>query len=106
MGGFIIPMWLKILGPIVAIVLLVAGIGIWGNSKYNAGHEDGVEETDAKWQAASDKLKADAAKSATKADDRAVIRLQEHVEDAEETQEAIDAANENGTSPLDALFGS
>lgn len=106
MGSFVIPLWLKIVGPLVAIGLVIAGLAAWGHSKYNAGHDDGVTETDAKWQKASDDLKKEAAASATRADDAAVIRLEEHVAQAEEDQEKLDAANENGTSPLDALFGS
>lgn len=101
----IIPFWLKIVGPIAALALLIGGVALWGKSKFNAGHEAGVTETDAKWQAASDKLKEDAKASATRADDAAVVRLEEHVAQAEEDQEKLDAANENGTSPLDALFG-
>lgn len=101
----VIPFWLKIVGPLVALALLVAGVMAWGNSKYRAGHEDGVAETDAKWQAASAKLKQDAAASATRADDAAVKRLEEHVSQAQEDQERLNEASRNGTSPLDALFG-
>jgi FtsZ-interacting cell division protein ZipA len=101
----VIPFWLKIVGPLVIFALLVAGVMAWGNSKYRAGHDDGVTQTDAKWQAASDKLKAEAAKSATRADDAAVRRLDEHVEQAQEDQEKVNEAQRNGTSPLDALFG-
>jgi uncharacterized membrane protein (DUF106 family) len=105
MGNFIIPPWLKIVGPLVALLLIFAGVKIYGHSRYSAGHEAGVVETDAKWQKASDELKAEARKSATRADDAAVKRLEEHVAQAQEDQEKIDAANENGTSPLDAIFG-
>lgn len=95
-----IPFWLKIVGPIVLLLLVFGGVKAWGNSKYNAG----VAATDAKWELASDRLKAEAAKSATKADDAAVKRLEEHVEQAEEDQAAVDAAVAEGRSPLDALF--
>ena len=100
-----IPFWLKIVGPLVALALIVAGLNAWGRSKYNAGEKAGIEATDAKWEAASAKLKADAAKSATKADDAAVKRLEEHVEQATEDQAAVDQAIKEGRSPLDALFG-
>lgn len=102
----IIPPWLKIAGPIIALALLIAGVMIWGNSKYRAGERAGIEATDAKWEAASAKLKEDAAKSATRADDAAVKRLEEHVEQAKEDQEKVNAAVKEGSSPLDALFGS
>lgn len=101
----LIPFWLKIVGPLVLAALLIAGVMAWGSSKFKAGKQEGITRTDAKWQAASDKLKADAAKSATKADDAAVVRLEEHVEQAKEDQAAVDKAVEEGRSPLDALFG-
>lgn len=104
MGSFILPPWLKIVGPLVLLLAVFAGVKMWGNSKYNAGEKAGIKATNAKWQAASDKLKADAAKSATKADDAAVVRLEAHVEQAAEDQAAVDKAVEEGRSPLDALF--
>lgn len=103
--NFAIPLWLKIVGPIVLFLAIVAGVMAWGNSKYNAGYKAGETETDDKWQAASDKMKERAAETATKADDAAVARLEEHVAQAEEDKERVDEATRNGTSPLDALFG-
>lgn len=100
----IIPFWLKIVGPLVLLAVVIGGLVAWGNSKYRAGERAGIEATDAKWQAASDKLKADAAKSATKADDAAAKRLDEHVEQVAAEHEAVQKAVEEGRSPLDALF--
>jgi hypothetical protein len=100
-----IPFWLKIVGPIVLLLAVFGGIKAWGNSKYNAGEKAGIEATDAKWEAASAKLKEDAAKSATKADDKAAERLAEHVEEITADQEAVNEAVREGRSPLDALFG-
>jgi hypothetical protein len=105
MSNFVIPFWLKIVGPIVLLVLLVGAWQLDRRGQYNKGEKAGIEATDAKWEAASAKLKADAAESATKADDAAVKRLKEHIEQAEEDQEKVDAAKREGTSPLDALFG-
>lgn len=105
MFGFAIPFWLKIVGPIAIAAALLAGVLAWGHSKYNAGHKAGVEETDAAYKAASDKLKADAAASASKADDKAVVRLEEYQAQAKDVQAAVDKAKEEGRSPLDALFG-
>jgi FtsZ-interacting cell division protein ZipA len=105
MGGFVIPLWLKIVGPIAMFALVVGGVMAWGNSRYRAGKADGIEETDAKWEEASAKLKADAAKSATKADDAAVKRLEEHVAQANEDAAAVEKAKAEGRSPIDALFG-
>jgi hypothetical protein len=100
----VVPFWLKIVGPIVALALIIAAVTAWGHSKYRAGEKAGIEATDAKWQAASDKLKADAAKSATKADDAAVKRLDEFVEQQTADQAAVNEAVKEGRSPLDALF--
>lgn len=94
------------IGIVVLAVLLLVGFIWWridayGDSRYDAG----VADTDAKWQQASQKLKDEAAKSATRADDRAAKRLDEFVEQAEDDRKAVEDANANGTSPLDALFG-
>lgn len=97
-----IPKWAwALLGAAVLVIAVMA----WGNSRERSGYKQGEAATDAKWEAASAKLKEDAAKSATKADDAAVKRLEEHVEQAEEDQAAVDAAIREGSSPLDALFG-
>lgn len=100
-----IPFWLKIVGPIAALALLIGGVMAWGHSKYTAGHKAGVAETDAAYKAASDKMKADAAASASKADDKAVARLEDYQTQAKDDQVAVDKAKEEGRSPLDAIFG-
>lgn len=105
MGSFILPGWLKIVGPLVLLALVIGGVMAWGHSKYRAGEKAGIEATDKKWQDASDKLKAQAAASATKADDAAVKRLEEHVAQANEDAAAVEKAKAEGRSPLDALFG-
>lgn len=99
-----IPLWLKILGPIAALAIIVGGLMAWGSHKYHAGYDSGVQATDKKWEDAAAKLKADAAKSATKADDAAANRLAEQVNQMSADQEKVDEAERNGTSPLDALF--
>ena len=96
-----IPFWLKIAGPIVALLVVIGGIWAYGNSRYNAG----VSDTDAKWEEASERLKKKAAETATKADDAAAKRLEEFVEQSKEDQEKVDEAIRNGTSPFDELFG-
>lgn len=94
------------IGVAVGLLLLViGGILFWGHSKYKAGHEAGVTETDAAWKKASDELMREAGKSATKADDRAVAALEEHKEQIDEERKAVEAAKQDGSSPLDVLFG-
>jgi hypothetical protein len=92
-------------GIAIGILLLVIGaIALWGHGKYKAGHAAGVAETDAAWQKASDELMREAGKSATKADDHAVAALEEHKEQIDEDRKAVEDAQRNGSSPLDALF--
>lgn len=92
--------WFAIGGVLLLLALYLA-LDAYGDSRYRKG----VSDTDAKWVEASAKLKAEAAKSATKADDRAAARLEEHVAQATEDQEKVNEAVRNGSSPLDALFG-
>jgi hypothetical protein len=96
---------LAILAPILIIAALVGLVLLYGHSKYDAGHEAGVAETDAKWVAAAEKTRQLAAKSATRADDAAVKRLEQFKAQEDADRKAIDDANANGTSPLDAIFG-
>jgi len=102
---FAIPLWAKILGPIAALAIIVGALAAWGSHKYHSGYNDGETAADAKWEAAAKQLKADAAKSATKADDAAANRLENFVEQQTADQEAVNEAQRNGSSPLDALFG-
>jgi hypothetical protein len=101
----IIPFWLKIVGPIVLLAVVIGGVAAWGKSKFNAGKREGVEQTDAKWIAASEELKRKAALSASKADDAAAARLVEEVQNQSVDAAAVEKAKAEGTSPLDALFG-
>ena len=87
----------------VAVVLLI----VWQVNAYGDRREDeGVGKERAAWVAAGEKLKKEAAQSATRADDKAAERLLVHKEQIDEDRKELEAAVENGTSPLDALFGS
>jgi FtsZ-interacting cell division protein ZipA len=99
-----IPFWAKIVGPLALFAILFTVWQLDRRGQYNKGEEAGIEATDAKWIAASEKLKEDAARSATKADDAAAKRLDEHVEQIAVDQAAVDEAVKEGRSPLDALF--
>lgn len=100
----LIPFWLKIVGPLVAVAILLGSLVAWGSHKYHAGYDSGVQATDKKWEDAAKQLKVDAAKSATKADDAAASRLSEQVNQISADQEKVNEAQRNGSSPLDALF--
>lgn len=90
-----------ILAFVLVVLLVIWRINAYGDSR----EQKGVDKERAAWVAAGEKLKEEAAQSATKADDRAAVRLEEHKEQIDEERKAVDAAVENGTSPLDALFG-
>jgi type II secretory pathway component PulM len=85
-----------------ALLLLGAYIALdrYGDRRY----QEGVTATDAKWQKAFDELKAAAAKSASKADDAAAVRVEAFTEQAAKDQEKVNEAVRTGSSPLDALF--
>lgn len=88
--------WLMIGGAVALIALFIW----WGNER----HTQGVEETDAKWQLAADKLAAEAAKSADAATRREAPRIAAHAAQVAAEKEKIDEAIAEGRSPLDALF--
>lgn len=107
--GLLVPRLGKTFGPIVAYLLVIGvalGLFYWALTSY--GHRkfnEGVAANQAQVDKALAKLKADAAHSATKADDAAVNRAAVEVEHQKADQEAVNEAERNGTSPLDALFG-
>ena len=49
----IIPFWLKIVGPLAALALVVAGVMAWGNGRYR----DGVKDENARLAAKALKIK-------------------------------------------------
>lgn len=100
-----IPFWLKIAGPLIAVAILLGSFMAWSKHQYNSGYKSGVTATDKKWEDAAKQLKVDASKSATKADDAAVNRLNEQVNQISADQEAVNKAEAEGKSPLDAIFG-
>lgn len=89
----------------VGIPLLIAlGIYLWINAYGDRRFQEGVTATDAKWEEASDRLREDAANSATRADDAAANRLEEYEDQVSEERNRLDEAEQNGSSPLDVLF--
>lgn len=94
-------LFLEIVGVIVLIGLFYWALTAYGHRKY----QDGVKANQEQVDKALKKLETDAAQSATKADDAAAKRAAENVEQQKADQEALDEAERNGTSPLDALFG-
>jgi hypothetical protein len=107
--GLFAPKLGKTFASILAYALVIGvilGLGYWALSSYgHRKYNEGVKANQAQVDKAVAKLKADAAASATKADDKAAERAAVAVEQQAADKEAIDEAERNGTSPLDALFG-
>jgi len=99
---FSLPRWAWIgIGGLLAILAFYAALSAYGNARYKAG----VKETDAKWQAASDKLIQQAAASGKKADIAKATRDADFAARQETEKEKLDHAQQTGASPLDVLFG-
>ena len=90
---------------VIAAALLIVGawlaLHFYGNHRYN----EGVSAEDAKWASAAQQLKSDAANAANSADANAAANFANYVQQHSKDQEAVNAAEANGSSPLDALFG-
>jgi hypothetical protein len=95
----------KIVLTLIGAALLIGGVWLalhlYGAHRYN----EGVSAADAKWEAAGAKLQADAANSANNADANATARTVNELANQARDQEAVNQAERNGTSALDALFG-
>lgn len=85
------------IGIAIAVVVLFLW---WGNVR----HSQGIEETDAKWRLASDKLAAQDAKSADAATRKEAPRIDAYAAEVAAEKEKIDEAVSEGRSPFDALF--
>ena len=102
MGSFIMPRWgWWAIGIIAAVLVIYLALDAYGDARYKAGKSD----ADAAWQAASNKLIEKAQNAGVEADAKAAAREADFAARVEDEKERIDAANENGTSPLDVLFG-
>lgn len=98
----LMPKWGWIaLGAVLLIAAFYFALDAYGDSRYREGKSD----ADKAWQAASDKLIEDAAKAGAKADKKAAARAADFAAKQEEERKAIDEAADNGSSPLDAIFG-
>lgn len=89
------------LGILLLVGAVWLSIHLWGNHRY----DEGVSAEDAKWQSAVEQLKSDASNSAANATTNAEKNAANFVEQHTKDQEAVNAAEANGTSPLDVLFG-
>lgn len=99
---FPIPRWgWYALGAILLVLALYIALDRYGDARFR----EGEAHADAQWQKASDKLIEDAARSATKADQKAAGRAADFAAKQESEKQRIDAAVEHGTSPLDEIFG-
>lgn len=98
--GWLSPKGWMVVGVLAGVLILWITILAWGDRRYDAG----VTDTDAKWEEASAKLAAQAAKSADAATRREAPRIANHAAQVAAEKEKIDDAIDEGRSPLDALF--
>lgn len=107
--GFLIGIAGKIVGEKFAglaaylFVLALIGGAIWWLRA--DAYSDGVTATDAKWVEAGEKLKQRAAQAQGAASAASNSRTAIEVERVREEKEKIDAAEAQGSSPFDVLFG-
>lgn len=90
------------IASIGTIVLLAAAALLW---VHHAGYRDGVNTERGRWEAAQRKLVEKAAAAASSADAAATQREISHAAELGREKEKIDAAQREGRSPLDVLFG-
>lgn len=88
--------YLFVIGALVAAVL-------WLRAD---AYSDGVKATDDKWVAAGEKLKQQAAAAQGAASAASISRTAIEVDRVQKEKEKLDAAEAQGSSPLDVLFGS
>ena len=90
---------------VLAAVLLIGGL--WLSLHFYGVHryDEGVSAEDAKWQTAVNQLKSDASNAATNADANASANAANFIQQHSADQNAVNQAEAQGKSPLDALFG-
>lgn len=107
--GFLIGIAAKLVGERFAGIAAYAFIGalligalLWLRAD---AYSDGAAATDAKWVAAGERLKNQAAGAAAAAGKESDVRVAAEVERVRDEKEKLDEAESQGSSPLDVLFG-
>lgn len=107
--GFLIGIAAKIVGERFAglaayafVIAALVGAVLWLRAD---AYSDGVEATDTKWVEAGEKLKQQAAQAQGAATAASMSRTAIEVDRVREEKEKLDAAQAQGSSPLDVLFG-
>lgn len=83
------------------LALLALALLIFGHVKYH----DGEKASDLKWKTASAALQMKAVQAGAAADTGAAQRQATHDQQVAQEKEKIDEAEQNGSSPMDVLFG-
>lgn len=107
--GFLISLAAKAVGerfaPLLAygtVIALLVGALLW--LRHDA-YQDGVADTDARWEEAGRVLEEQVEEAQTEADAASADRAAEEFERVKDEKEKLDAAAAQGTSPFDVLFG-
>lgn len=91
----------KLIGGAILLVVLVLALLAFHHAAYRAGED----HKDAEYKAAAEVLRRQAEASANTATEAAVERQVIHDQQVQQEVENVHAAEENGSSPLDVLFG-
>lgn len=98
------PLAKTVIGIVAALLLILAfwlALHFYGTHRY----DEGVTAERGKWEAAAAELKADAGNAASNADANAAKSTADQIVKQAHDQEAVNQAEAEGKSPLDALFG-
>jgi hypothetical protein len=97
-----VPRWAWIaLGGLLLIGAFYAALSAYGHERYKAGKK----AADDAWIEASNKTIQKAQSAGTAADTKAAARVADFAAKVEDEKGKIDAAQKEGSSPLDVLFG-
>jgi hypothetical protein len=97
-----VPRWAWVaLGAVLLIVAFYLALDAYGDSRYR----EGKANEKAAWEQAEAEFRKKAGEAEKKADKQAAAREADHLAAVADERKKIDAAVENGSSPLDVLFG-
>lgn len=98
----LMPRWAWVLlGAALLMAAFYFALDAYGDSRYDAGKAD----EKATWKQAEAEFLKKAGEASTKADKQAAARAAEYAADVADERKKIDDAVKEGTSPLDAIFG-
>lgn len=92
------------LGFIIILATIYFAINAYGKSEREAGYNEGVSDTDIKWEAAIAEMNKHSDVAIEEATTAAEAREHAFEEATEEEREKINEASRQGVDPFDVLF--